>query len=72
MDARSAGKLRTNFFWVLLKFCESESCHINSLAILLKRVLGRCVNSDRINEEVCMGGHYYHNYHIVTLLLILS
>ena len=29
-----------------------ESCHINSLAIIIKRVMGGCMNSDRNNAEV--------------------
>ena len=31
-----------------------QSCHIISLAVIFKRVMGGCVNSDWINAEVCL------------------
>ena len=40
------------YFRVILKFCDSLKV-VLALAVVSKIVLGGCVNSDRINVEVC-------------------
>ena len=50
---QTKSKERQQFFWCFQMTKLFKSCHIITLAIIFKRGFGGCMNSERINIEVC-------------------